>query len=128
MLRRPTRSTRTDTLLPYTTLVRSEGLRNRFLGCMSQRAADGIRDEMEARGPMRLTEVPDAQKTMIQIARALAKDGTNMLGGGEDYYVCCAPGGRPDRLHHPLRLPPRLVRPSSGPCLRAPRAPFLAAS
>src|SRR3546814_5224640 len=33
-----------------------EGVRNRFLGCMSQRAADGIRDEMEARGPMRLTE------------------------------------------------------------------------
>src|SRR3546814_4589859 len=42
-----------------------EGVRNRFLGCMSQRAADGIRDEMEARGPMRLTEVLDAQKTMI---------------------------------------------------------------
>ncbi|HVI98184.1 MAG TPA: flagellar motor switch protein FliG [Sphingomonas sp.] len=64
-----------------------EGVRNRFLGCMSQRAADGIRDEMEARGPMRLTEVLDAQKTMIQIARTLAKDGTIMLGGGEDDYV-----------------------------------------
>ncbi|MCM8731261.1 flagellar motor switch protein FliG [Hephaestia sp. GCM10023244] len=64
-----------------------EGVRNRFLGCMSQRAADGIRDEMEARGPMRLTEVLEAQKTMIQIARALAKDGTIMLGGGEDDYV-----------------------------------------
>ena len=64
-----------------------EGVRNRFLGCMSQRAADGIRDEMEARGPMRLTEVLEAQKTMIQIARALAKDGTVMLGGGEDDYV-----------------------------------------
>ncbi len=64
-----------------------EETRNRFLGCMSQRAADGIRDEMEARGPMRLTEVLDAQKTMIQIARALAKDGTIMLGGGEDDYV-----------------------------------------
>jgi flagellar motor switch protein FliG len=64
-----------------------EGVRSRFLGCMSQRAADGIRDEMEARGPMRLTEVLEAQKTMIQIARALAKDGTIMLGGGEDDYV-----------------------------------------
>ena len=64
-----------------------EAVRKRFLGCMSQRAADGIRDEMEARGPMRLTEVLDAQKTMIQIARTLAKDGTIMLGGGEDDYV-----------------------------------------
>ncbi|TPG21131.1 flagellar motor switch protein FliG [Sphingomonas koreensis] len=64
-----------------------ETARERFLGCMSARAADGIRDEMEARGPMRLTEVLDAQKAIIQIARTLAKDGTIMMGGGEDDYV-----------------------------------------
>ena len=64
-----------------------EAARERFLGCMSARAADGIRDEMEARGPMRLTEVLDAQKAIIQIARTLAKDGTTMMGGGEDDYV-----------------------------------------
>ncbi|WP_085808293.1 flagellar motor switch protein FliG [Sphingomonas sp. TZW2008] len=61
--------------------------RNRFLGCMSARAADGIRDEMEARGPMKLSEVLEAQKVIIQIARTLAKDGTIMMGGGEDDYV-----------------------------------------
>jgi flagellar motor switch protein FliG len=64
-----------------------EGARNRFLGCMSARAADGIRDEMEARGPMKLSEVLDAQKAIIQIARTLAKDGTIQMGGGEDDYV-----------------------------------------
>ncbi|HTG37588.1 flagellar motor switch protein FliG [Sphingomonas sp.] len=64
-----------------------EAGRNRFLGCMSARAADGIRDEMEARGPMRLTEVLDAQKSVIATARSLAKDGTIMMGGGEDDYV-----------------------------------------
>lgn len=64
-----------------------EAGRNRFLGCMSARAADGIRDEMEARGPMRLTEVLDAQKAIIATARQLAKDGTIMMGGGEDDYV-----------------------------------------
>jgi flagellar motor switch protein FliG len=64
-----------------------EGARNRFLGCMSARAADGVRDEMEARGPMRLSEVLEAQKTVIQIARSLAKDGTIMMGGGDDDYV-----------------------------------------
>ncbi|KKI20671.1 flagellar motor switch protein FliG [Sphingomonas sp. Ag1] len=64
-----------------------EAARNRFLGCMSARAADGIRDEMEARGPMRLSEVLDAQKAIIAIARTLAKDGTIMMGGGEDDYV-----------------------------------------
>ena len=64
-----------------------EAVRNRFLGCMSARAADGIRDEMEARGPMKLSEVLEAQKAMIEIARGLAKDGTIQMGGGEDDYV-----------------------------------------
>lgn len=64
-----------------------EAGRNRFLGCMSARAADGVRDEMEARGPMRLTEVLEAQKSIIATARQLAKDGTIMMGGGEDDYV-----------------------------------------
>jgi flagellar motor switch protein FliG len=64
-----------------------EAARTRILGCMSARAADGIRDEMEARGPMKMSEVLEAQKAMIQIARALAKDGTIQMGGGEDDYV-----------------------------------------
>jgi flagellar motor switch protein FliG len=64
-----------------------ETARARFLGCMSSRAADGIRDEMEARGPMKLAEVLEAQKAMIATARALAKDGTVVMGGGDDDYV-----------------------------------------
>ena len=64
-----------------------EAARNRMLGCMSARAADGIRDEMESRGPMKMSEVMEAQKAMIQIARGLAKDGTIQMGGGEDDYV-----------------------------------------
>ncbi|MBX3562957.1 MAG: flagellar motor switch protein FliG [Sphingomonas sp.] len=67
-----------------------EEVRNRFLGCMSSRAADGIRDEMEARGPMKMAEVLDAQKVMIAVARGLVKDGTIQMpskGGGDDDYV-----------------------------------------
>jgi flagellar motor switch protein FliG len=64
-----------------------ESMRGRFLGCMSSRAADGIRDELESRGPMRLSEVLEAQKAVIQIARSLAKAGTIMMGGGDDDYV-----------------------------------------
>jgi len=64
-----------------------EGVRDRFLGCMSARAADGIRDELEGRGPMKLADVLDAQKVMIGIARGLAKDGTIQMGAGEDDYV-----------------------------------------
>lgn len=66
-----------------------EEVRNRFLGCMSSRAADGIRDELEARGPMKMAEVLEAQKAMIAVARGLVKDGTLTMpgGGGEDDYV-----------------------------------------
>ena len=68
-----------------------EQVRNRFLGCMSSRAADGIRDEMEVRGPMKLAEVLEAQKVMIAVARGLVKDGTLQMpskgGGGDDDYV-----------------------------------------
>lgn len=74
------------------TLTRSlkgcdEAARKRFLGCMSARAADQIRDEMEARGPMRLSEVLEAQKQVISIARQLAKEGAIMMGASEDDYV-----------------------------------------
>ncbi|AJP73509.1 flagellar motor switch protein FliG [Sphingomonas hengshuiensis] len=76
------------------TLVKSlkgveEAVRNRFLGCMSSRAADGIRDEIEARGPMKLADVLEAQKVMIAIARGLVKDGTLQMPGkgGDDDYV-----------------------------------------
>ena len=64
-----------------------EDARGRFLGCMSARAADGIRDEMEARGPVKLAEVLEAQKTILGIARQMAKDGTIRLAGGDDDYV-----------------------------------------
>ncbi len=52
-----------------------------------RRAAAGIRDEIESRGPMKLSEVLEAQKAMITVARNLAKEGTIMMGGGEDDYV-----------------------------------------
>ena len=64
-----------------------ERLREKMFGCMSSRAADSIRDEMEERGPMRLAEVLDAQKEVLAAARRLADAGTIMLGGRGDDYV-----------------------------------------
>jgi flagellar motor switch protein FliG len=64
-----------------------EKLRERMLGCMSSRAADSIRDEIEERGPMRLAEVLEAQKELLAIARRLADAGTIMLNGRGDDYV-----------------------------------------
>ena len=64
-----------------------EKLREKILGCMSSRAADSIRDEMEERGPMRLAEVLEAQKEVLAVARRLADAGTIMLNGRGDDYV-----------------------------------------
>lgn len=64
-----------------------EKMREKMFGCMSSRAADSIRDEIEERGPMRLGDVQDAQKAVLAIARRLADDGTIMLAGRGDDYV-----------------------------------------
>jgi flagellar motor switch protein FliG len=58
-----------------------EALREKLLNCMSTRAAANIRDEMDAMGPVRLTEVQNAQKEIIAIARRMADDGTIVLAG-----------------------------------------------
>jgi flagellar motor switch protein FliG len=65
----------------------SDTLRTKILGCMSQRAAQSIQDEMEERGPMRLAEVMEAQKAIIAEARRMGEEGSIMLGGRGDDYV-----------------------------------------
>ncbi len=65
----------------------NEMLKSKMLGCMSQRAAQSIVDEMEERGPMRLADVVDAQKKVVAEARRLAEQGTIMLGAGGDDFV-----------------------------------------
>lgn len=64
-----------------------EAARERFLGCMSQRAAETIKDEIESRGQVRLSEVLEAQRGVLVTARQLAKDGSIRLGNQGDDYV-----------------------------------------
>ena len=65
-----------------------EVLRDKLFSCMSQRAAANIQDEMEALGPMRLTDVQEAQKQVIAVARQLADEGQIVLSGrGGDEYL-----------------------------------------
>ena len=56
-------------------------LRDKLFGCMSQRASAAILDEIEATGPMRVTEVQEAQRQVIAVARKLSDAGTIMLAG-----------------------------------------------
>jgi flagellar motor switch protein FliG len=65
-----------------------EALREKLFGCMSTRAASNIKDEMEALGPVRLTDVQEAQKQIIDVARRLSDEGTIVLAGrGGDEMV-----------------------------------------
>jgi flagellar motor switch protein FliG len=59
-----------------------EELRNKITGNMSKRAAEMLLDDLEAMGPVRLSEVEAAQKEILSIARRLADAGEVMLGGG----------------------------------------------
>jgi flagellar motor switch protein FliG len=54
---------------------------------MSSRAAANLQDEMEALGPVRLTEVQEAQKRIINVARRLSDEGSIVLAGrgGDDF-------------------------------------------
>ena len=58
-----------------------EILREKLFGCMSTRAAANIQDEMEALGPIRLTEVQNAQKRIIAVARKMSDEGNIVLAG-----------------------------------------------
>jgi flagellar motor switch protein FliG len=58
-----------------------------FMKNMSSRAAEMLKDDMEARGPVRLSEVEEAQKEILVIARRLAESGAVVIAGGSEEYV-----------------------------------------
>jgi flagellar motor switch protein FliG len=56
-------------------------VQDKIMRNMSKRAAEILRDDMEARGPVKLAEVEAAQKEIVGIAQRLAEEGTISLGG-----------------------------------------------
>ena len=56
-------------------------VQEKILKNMSKRAAEILKDDMEARGPVKLAEVEAAQKEIVVIAQGLAGEGTISLGG-----------------------------------------------
>jgi flagellar motor switch protein FliG len=63
----------------------SDEAKNRFFDNMSERARGMFRDDMEAKGLMRLADVEEAQKKVMRIARKLSDSGELVLGGGADF-------------------------------------------
>ncbi|MBS3996076.1 MAG: flagellar motor switch protein FliG [Hydrogenophaga sp.] len=59
-------------------------LREHILGNMSSRAAEALREDLESRGPVRLSEVENQQKDILKIVRRLSDEGSIVIGGGGD--------------------------------------------
>ncbi len=66
----------------------SEELREKIFRNMSSRAAEMLREDLESKGPVRLSEVEGEQKEILKLVRRLADEGQLALGGkGDDAFV-----------------------------------------
>lgn len=64
-----------------------DSIKEKIFKNMSKRAAEMLREDLEAKGPVRLSEVEAMQKEILAIARRMAESGDIILGGqgGEEY-------------------------------------------
>jgi flagellar motor switch protein FliG len=66
----------------------SAELREKIFKNMSQRAAEMLREDLESKGPVRLSEVEAEQRQILQVVRRLADEGQIAIGGkGEETFV-----------------------------------------
>jgi len=73
--------------LPLALRGGSDDVKEKVLRNMSQRAAAILKEDMDDRGPVKLSEVEAAQKEVLQIVRRLADEGTISLSGAKDEFV-----------------------------------------
>lgn len=64
-----------------------ESVKEKFFRNVSKRAGEMLRDDLEAKGPVRVSEVETAQKEILAVARRMADEGQIALGGGGEDYV-----------------------------------------
>ena len=64
-----------------------EEIKEKIFKNMSKRAAELMRDDLEAMGPVKLSEVEAAQKEILTVARRMADSGEIVLGGGGEEMV-----------------------------------------
>ncbi|MDY6947890.1 MAG: flagellar motor switch protein FliG [Pseudomonadota bacterium] len=64
-----------------------EDLKAKIFKNMSQRAAEMLKDDLESRGPVRLSEVETAQKEILAQVRKMSEAGTIQLGGKGEEFV-----------------------------------------
>jgi flagellar motor switch protein FliG len=64
-----------------------DDMKQKFLKNMSSRAAEMLVEDMEAKGPVKLSEVEAAQKEILDVARKLEESGEIVLSGGGEEMV-----------------------------------------
>jgi flagellar motor switch protein FliG len=64
-----------------------DAMKDKIFKNMSQRAAEMLKDDIESKGPVKISEVEGAQKEILQTARKLAEAGTIQLASKGDEYV-----------------------------------------
>src|SRR3569832_2537057 len=64
-----------------------DDMKEKIFKNMSQRAADMLKDDLESKGPVKISEVEGAQKEILQTARKLAEAGAIQLASKGDEYV-----------------------------------------
>ena len=65
-----------------------EGIRDKVFKNMSKRAAEALKEDLEGKGPVRVSEVEAEQKEILKVVRQLADDGQIVLGGkGEEGFL-----------------------------------------
>src|SRR5882757_3798141 len=64
-----------------------DAMKEKIFKNMSQRAAEMLKDDLESKGPVKISEVEGAQKEILQTARRLAEAGTIQLASKGDEYV-----------------------------------------
>jgi flagellar motor switch protein FliG len=62
-------------------------LREKIFRNMSQRAAETLRDDLEAKGPVKLSEVESEQREILKTVRRLVDEGQLTIGAGSESYV-----------------------------------------
>ena len=66
----------------------SDEMKDKVFGNLSERASEMLKEDMEVMGPVKLSEVEDAQQEIIKIAKRLESEGRIVLAkGGEDVFV-----------------------------------------
>lgn len=70
--------------LTFALKTATDEMKEKIFSNLSQRAGEMLKDDLEAMGPVRLTEVEEAQQAVVRAAKELEADGTITLGKGKD--------------------------------------------